>query len=426
LNSGRVATERDFLRPTRSLRLANGLELCELRNRQAPVITSVLCYRVGARDEPDGRYGIAHFLEHMMFKGSARFGAGETDRHTQRLGGSNNAFTTHDATAYFFSFASDRWELALEIEADRMAGLELDPLEVDSERDVILEELAMVRDDPWDALAQEVRECLYGAHPYGRSVLGDRDSLRATGAEELAEFHRRRYRPGNALLVVAGDTPDDLPQRVEAILGSASGEAGEPSAPTAVETATGLRRIERRRGDLSRMLLALPIPSAREDSFAALRMLAVLLGGGRASRMHRDLVDERALCTWVGVDVGETLEPGILTVAAEVIPGVDPEAVEERVLELLAEVRRAPPAERELERARRVLSADWIFGHERIHQQALTLAWSAALFDPEFPGRQLDRALATDGDCLRRTAERWLDAERGGVIGWSHPRKRAS
>ncbi|MDQ1348849.1 MAG: zinc protease, partial [Acidobacteriota bacterium] len=105
------------------LRLASGLDVCLIANRQAPIVTSVLLYRVGGRDEMPGASGSAHFLEHMMFKGSARFGPGEIDRRTQSLGGSNNAFTSHDLTAYYFSFSADRWPEALAIERDRMTAL---------------------------------------------------------------------------------------------------------------------------------------------------------------------------------------------------------------------------------------------------------------------------------------------------------------
>jgi zinc protease len=108
-------------------RLSNGLTVCLVENHQAPIVTSALFYRAGTRDEPQGHGGVAHFLEHMMFKGSARYGPGEIDRRTQALGGTNNAFTSHDATGYYFNFASDRWTEALEIEADRMTTLTLDP-----------------------------------------------------------------------------------------------------------------------------------------------------------------------------------------------------------------------------------------------------------------------------------------------------------
>ena len=142
-------------------RLDNGLTVCLLENRQAPIVTSALFYRAGTRDEPAGHGGVAHFLEHMMFKGSPRYGPGEIDRRTQALGGVNNAFTSHDATGYYFNFAADRWTEALAIEADRMAGLTLDPEQVASERQVILEEIAMYESEPWEALETEVQARLF-------------------------------------------------------------------------------------------------------------------------------------------------------------------------------------------------------------------------------------------------------------------------
>jgi hypothetical protein len=158
-------------------RLDNGLEVCLLRNAQAPIVSTALLYRVGARDEREGETGIAHFLEHMMFKGSERYAAGEVDRRTQDLGGNNNAFTSHDVTAYWFSFAADRWHEALAIESDRLRGLRLETSQVDAERQVILEEIAMYRDDPWDALEMEVLAMLFGEHAYGRQVLANRSRV---------------------------------------------------------------------------------------------------------------------------------------------------------------------------------------------------------------------------------------------------------
>ena len=199
------------------LRLASGLDVCLIANRQAPIVTSVLLYRVGGRDEMPGASGSAHFLEHMMFKGSARFGPGEIDRRTQSLGGSNNAFTSHDLTAYYFSFSADRWHEALAIERDRMTALTLAAEEVTSERQVILEELAMYRDEPWDALELAVQAELFRGHPYGVPVLGTEADLASIDRDGLAGFHRRYYHPANALLVVAGDLGADTADAAERV-----------------------------------------------------------------------------------------------------------------------------------------------------------------------------------------------------------------
>src|SRR5215210_621480 len=322
-------------------RLGNGLTVCLLVNAQAPVVTSALFYRTGTRDEPAGHGGVAHFLEHMMFKGSARFGPGEIDRLTQSLGGVNNAFTSHDSTAYYFNFAADRWTEALAIEADRMANLTLDPEQVASERQVILEEIAMYESEPWDALETEVQAHLFPSHPYGRPVLGTREELLATGRDDLADFHARLYRPDNAILVVAGDLGPGALEEVERTLGALPSGASRRDrwdGGAAPVSPSSLVRIERRKGEMARLLLAIPAPSGSHPDHPALKLLVTVLAGGRASRLHRALVDEGQLCAWISADLTESLDASQVTIGAEVVPGVEPARVEAEALRLLEEI----------------------------------------------------------------------------------------
>ncbi|HUF78662.1 MAG TPA: pitrilysin family protein [Thermoanaerobaculia bacterium] len=415
-------------------RLASGLTVALLVNPQAPVVSTALWYRAGTRDEPAGHGGIAHFLEHMMFKGSARFGLGEVDRRTQALGGANNAFTGHDATVYYFQFAADRWQAALEMEADRMAGLLLDPEQVESERRVILEEIAMYEDDPWDALTQRVEAELYGPHPYGRPVLGTAAELLATGTEELRAFHRRVYTPGNAVLVVAGDLgePARALEAVERAFAPVPPSAATPERPTAPArpARSGLARIERRKGEVGRMFLALPAPAADHPDFAPLRLAAAVLGVGRSSRLYRELVDEAQRCAWAGTGLADAPDPGAFAVTAELVSGTEPSLVEEAVLRQLGELAASAPSEAELERAREVLFADWTFGHERISQQGLTAGSDLTLFRPGWSEDQVGRLAEVGAEDVRRVAERYLgqpaaDGAGGGVLGWSLPNRMA-
>ncbi len=399
--------------------LGNGLTVCVLESRQAPLVTTALWYRVGTRDEAPGHGGVAHFLEHMMFKGSAAYGPGEVDRRTQALGGSNNAFTSHDATAYHFSFAADRWHEALRIEADRMRGLRLDPPEVASERQVIVEEIAMYRDDPWDALELEVLARLFGGHPYGLPVLGTPEELRTVGADELRAFHAAYYRPDNAVLVVGGDVDESVFADVERELGAIpAGGAARREQPRSTPP-VGCVRLERRQGEVPRLLLAFPAPPAPHPDHPALRLLVAALAGGRAARLHRRLVDERELCLAVTTDLHDTQAPGALLVGLELLPGIEPRLAEEALLAELDEVRAAPLPQEEIERARQILFADWVFGHERVHQQALTAGFALALFDLGHPRRQLERVAACDAARVREVAARYLDPARGAVLGWS-------
>lgn len=402
-------------------RLANGLEVCLLPNRQAELVTTALFYRAGGRDEPPGHAGLAHFLEHLMFKGSPGFGPGEVDRLTQAAGGLNNAFTGHNLTAYYFAFGADRWRRALAVEADRMAALTLDPAEVASERQVILEEIAMFEDEPWDALEMAVLAALFPGHPFGRPILGHAADLEATGPAELADFHRRFYGPDNAVLVVAGDVGPQAGAWIEEAFGPlpSRGAARPPLPP--LPALAGLQRVERHQGEVPRLLLALPAPPASDPAHPPLRLLAALLASGRASRLQRRLVEEGPSCLAVSAHLHDGAEAGFLAIAAEALPGVEPARVEGELLAELARCGAEPPGEAEVARARQVLLADWVLAHERIHEQALVAGGALALFDLDEPRRTLAATLAAGPEEIHAAARAFLDPERGGVLGWSLP-----
>jgi zinc protease len=406
--------------------LANGLTVCVVENPRAPLVSTALWFRVGTRDEDPRQLGTAHFLEHMMFKGSAGFGPGEIDRLTQALGGANNAFTSHDATAYHFDFASDRFATALAIEADRMAGLLLDPGEVASERQVVVEEIAMYEDDPWDALELAVHAEFFGDHPYGRSVLGSAETLARVGPEELAAFHRRFYGPDNAILVLAGDVEPAVLGEVERRFGHLPARGRNPPRPqqpaaggSAAERPS--RRLERRFGDVARCMVMLPAPSSPSAEHAALRFVMAVLAVGRASRLQRALVDEGELCSWIHADISDSGDAAAVSFAFELLPGVAPERAEEALWRELAALVSRPVGEEEAARVRRVLLADWYFGHESIHQQAIGTGAGMCLFALGHAEQLLQQTLATEVARLPELAARWLDRERGACVGWSLP-----
>jgi zinc protease len=344
---------------------------------------------------------------------------------TQRLGGNNNAFTGHDSTAFYFQFASDCWEQALDVESDRMRGLLLDPSEVDHERRVILEELAMYESDPWDALERRVQALLYGDHPYGRAVLGTPAELRATGGEELRAFQRDYYCPANAVLVVAGDIGEEALDAAERRFGDLPSVPVPRRTPGAPPPRGGRRRLVRRHGELPRLIWSVTAPSWGDPRHAALRLLTQLLTEGKSSVLHRALVEEGQLCSWVAADLAATLEPGAWSVAAELLPGVEAERVEIELFRVLASVLGGALDAAGLERAKRTYEADWIFGHERIHQRALTLASALAHFDADFPERYLSAVLATDRERLLEVGREVLRFD-SGVLGWSLPESGAA
>ncbi len=408
--------------------LDNGLAVVLLPLADAESIVTVVCYRTGSRDEGSGQTGLAHFLEHMMFKGSALYPPGAIDSVTQGLGGTNNAFTSHDVSAYHFQFERRSWGEALLIEADRMRGLSLLPEEVESEREVILEEIRMVEDDPWDVLEQAVAGRIFGCHPYGRPVLGTRESLRGLDAASLGSFHRRHYRPGRAVLVAAGGLPPDAMERIEAALGNGCpGSAGVSPAsdaradlePPVFDPAPD-RRIELRRGEMARLLVAHPAPAADDPLSVHVRLALTVLASGRSSRIQRELVEQDPLALWAAGGASGHRVGGMSTLAAEAAAGVEPARLEAEVCARVDGLAASPPSAEELERAKRVLFADWVFMHERIAERAVSAAVEHALFFPGFSRDSFEMLARTTAADVSDACAVWLSPATR-IVGWSLP-----
>lgn len=406
-------------------RLRNGLEVLVVERHDAPVVSVLLHYRVGARNEREHEAGLSHFLEHMMFKGSAEYGKGQVDITTTVLGGTNNAWTSHDHTAYWFEFTSDRWEQALAIEADRMRGLLLDPAEFEAEKAVVLEELAMNEDDPWRELSEEVAEALFPGHPYGRPVIGYGDVLRAMTPELMRAYHERWYRPSNAVLLICGDVTDSAAMRaVRRHLGDlAAGGGAEEDLP--VRRAIGEPKAEKRvvcRWDdgARRLCMGWSTAAFGTDEDYALDLLTVVLASGRRSRLYSRLVRDEGLATSVSVTNDTRIEGGALWLYAECAEGVDPWQLEAAIDEELERVRVELVARRELTRARGMLLATEAHDHETVTDLGEDLGsfavdgeWRMAL-DTEA------RLGAITPAFLRATARRFLSRSRR-VTGWSLP-----
>src|SRR6266704_2788683 len=201
--------------------LPNGLVVLTKEVHTSPIVTSMIWYRVGSRNEELGHTGKSHFLEHMLFKGTERFKKGQIDLITLKNGGGNNAFTSHDFTAYYFNFASDRWDVALEIEADRMVNCAFEQDEFEAEKKVVIEELKTSLDSPWGLLMQDVEAAAFKVHPYRNPIVGWLQDVERATAEQQQAYYRRYYHPNNATLVIAGDFhTEDVLKKVERLFGS--------------------------------------------------------------------------------------------------------------------------------------------------------------------------------------------------------------
>jgi zinc protease len=406
-------------------RLENGLRVLVAERRGDPVVSVVLFYRVGARNEVEREAGVSHFLEHMMFKGSRRFGKGEVDRRTAELGGQNNAFTSYDHTAYWFELASDRWEHALDIEADRMRHLRLDAGEFEAERAVVLEELAMGEDDPWRVLGRTVDAHLFPRHPYGRPIIGTPHSLRGLGVEDMRVYYRRFYHPGNAILVVAGDVSRAAALRaVRARFGRlprgpALGAVDAYRAP--LEEPSGEVRLTTRWDDEGRRLLigwpTGPVGSREDDAHD---LVLIVLASGRTSRLQDRLVHREGLATSVSASNDSRMEGGAFWIYAECAQGVEPAALERALDDELGRLAREPVSRGELARALELLRSMEAFDSETVADLAENLGewavdcdWRMA-FDGGARHARISRAK------LRETVAKRLTRERR-VVGWCLP-----
>lgn len=298
--------------------LDNGLQVVVVTNRRAPIVTQMLWYKVGSADEPRGKSGIAHVLEHMMFKGTEQYPDGKFSDLVARNGGQENAFTSYDYTGYYQTVARDRLELIMKLEADRMNNLVLKPEDVVTERQVVMEERRQrVESEPSGQLSEMANASLYLHHPYGTPVIGWTDEITSITAEEMQEFYETWYAPNNAVLVIAGDvTVDEVRPLAEKYYGALPREDVPPrqrvqeppqSAPRTVE----LESARVQQPSLSIRYLAPSYNTAEGNSPYALQVLSEVLGGGPTSRLYRKLVVDQA----VAVSAGSWYSPNAVDTA---------------------------------------------------------------------------------------------------------------
>ena len=380
--------------PVHRHQLPNGLTALVIEDHRLPVVCSTIWYRVGTRDEPKNQTGIAHFLEHMMFKGTARFPKGRIDAISLQRGGNNNAFTSYDCTGYYFTFAADRWDVALDIEADRMRHLNLDPVEFEAERQVVLEELTMGEDHPWEFLRRNVRALAYSRHPYRHPIIGWPEDVAALTVEQMRAFHQRHYQPGNAVLVVAGGLqPADTFRRIEDRFGPIP---GRPT-PLAVLPPDGppegrVRFAASRPVHVSRMYIAFHAPSVRYRGIYAAHLLSYILGEGKTSRLYRRLVESDQTATSSAIHFEDMLDPALLGVAGQLKSGVAPAVVEAAVFEELDRLRTDGVTPSELARARRQLTADTVFDQEDVSSLAINYGMYECIVGYRYYEQFLERA----------------------------------
>ena len=416
-------TDTTMLPDVEVVELENGFKALLVERGPLPVVASVLWYRVGSRDERTGESGVSHFLEHMMFKGTERYAKGQIDLQTSKMGGSNNAFTDTDGTAYYFTLASDRWEQALEIEASRMRDCLLDPHEFANEKNVVLEELAMGEDDPWRPLYQATEALLYQVHPYHHPVIGYREDLERLSAQQMRDYYRRNYGPNRAFLVVVGNIDRArTAQRIRELFGALP-RVEERTSPLKEPPALGERRaILRTPHSVTRLCIGFPSCRTGERDDYALDLIAHDLANSKNSRLYRRLVLKEELVTDVNVMNETRQEPGALFVLCELRDGSVPAKVEAIVREEVKSMVREGVAKKDLTRIRAQIRASFLFQDESV----LDLAMKIGRFEASTPDGYctLATALPTYDSLttteLRDVAAKYLDFDRAVVV-WALP-----
>jgi zinc protease len=354
--------------------LANGLQVVVISNHRSPIVTQMVWYKTGAADEVWGRSGIAHFLEHLMFRGTRDIPAGEFSKIVARNGGRDNAFTSYDYTAYFQNVSRDRLELVMKMEAGRMAGLTLTDAVVNPERDVILEERRQVIENRPSALMREqLSAALFLNHPYGRPIIGWEHEMRALTREDAVAWYDKYYNPSNAILIVAGDiTVAELKPLAEKYYGPIPGRALPPRVRPEEPPPRAARRVEIKdprvaQAQLTRSYLAPSYRAGQTEYAYALQVLAELLGGATTSRLNRALVLEQQVATGAGAWYDPSaLDLGTFGVSASARSGVEIHDVEAALDAQIQKLLTEGASEDEVARAKSRMRASAIYARDSL------------------------------------------------------------
>jgi zinc protease len=380
--------------------LTNGMQVLVIPDHRAPVVTQMLWFKVGAVDDPPGISGLAHFFEHMMFRGTKLVPGDLYAQTIAKNGGEENAFTTHDYTAFYEQIAVDRLKLAMDLEADRLANLDLSDNNVTTERDVVLEERRMRVDNNPQALSNEQMEAaLHLSHPYGRPVLGWPEEVRHIDKVSAQDFYKRHYAPNNAILIIAGDvTPDQIRVMTQASYGKVPARALQPRAEFAEPPRLTETRLTVVRPDVQVpvFLRSYRVPSyaqAAPGQAESFETLAQIVGGDQTAMLYRVLVEEKKLATDAGCSYdGYVRDAGEFSFYAVPRPGVSLETMEKALDQVIQGFTAAQARPSDLGRAKTQLVASVTY--RRDSQFSLASAYGQALMIGltvddvnEWPGR---------------------------------------
>ena len=392
-------------------KLPNGLQALVLENHKAPVATVNVFYQVGSRNETFGKTGISHLCEHLMFRGTKKYGPEEFSNIIAENGGEDNAFTSADYTDYFEIINRDHLDIPLSLEADRMANFA--PKGFDSEKSVVMEERRLRTDDsPQEALEEQVQAAAFLAHPYHWPVIGWMHDIEGLTLEDALHYHTIYYSPQNALVVAVGDfDATKVMRQIEELFGLLSNGPKPPSVTEVEPPQEGEREVMvRHAANLPAFAEAFHVPNYKNSNDAfALEIAGEILGDGKSSRLYRDLVIDKQMVVDVDIEYDMTaFDANLLWIAAQVRPGVKSEDVMAEVDHQLAAIGNQPARPEEVQKAKNLEEAAFVFGQDSIFREAELLGVYQMLGDYHLVDRYLpaiDRV--TLGD-VQRVVKRYL------------------
>jgi len=393
-------------------KLDNGLKVLVIEDHKSPLATFQIWYRVGSRDEPAGKSGISHLLEHMMFKGTQKYGSKAFSKMVKKNGGVDNAFTTKDYTMYYQTLVSDRIDISIELEADRMQNLILAPKEVIAERDVVMEERRMrYDDDPQNSLYEEVVAAAFKSHSYHWPVIGWMSDISSIERNGLLGHYKAYYSPDNAVIVVSGDIQaDEIIKKIKASFGDIAPDSGRVVVTSKESEQKGERRISlKREAELPYIITVYHTPSFPHPDSYALEVLGMILSGGKSSRLYRSIIYEKKLAISASADYsGLNKDPYLFLFAAAAAPGKDIKDVENALDAEIEKIKREPPTEREVQKAKNQIEASFVMGQDSIYFQAEITGMFEMLGSWKLKEQYLENIRKITPEDVSRAAKKYL------------------
>jgi zinc protease len=395
--------------------LENGLKVLLHEDHKSPAVTFQVWYRVGGRNEKDGKSGLAHFLEHMMFKGTPTTGPEEYSRIIAKNGGRSNAFTTADMTVYFATMSRDKIHIELELEAERMAHALLGETYFEQEKKVIQEERRLRTDDnPGSALYEIAASVAYMIHPYRRPVVGWMEDIQSLTRQDLVDFYKLYYAPNNAVIVMVGDFDSaEMLSKIKAAFGKIP-RGPEPPKLTEVEPPQhGEKRVTlKKEAELPILLMMYHVPNLHSADSFALDLLSMVLAGGKSSRLYQDLVYQKRLVRGIDADYSAvSIDATTFAVSAQLLPGAELAPVEREISRILEKVKVELVSDRELQKGKNQIEAAFVFGQDSIFGQAMKIGYYEMVGGWRLIDEYLDNMRKVTREDLRRVAQKYLQPD---------------